>query len=107
MEERESSDPDSVVTHDRHSTLDQVRSQVVQMAQNQLSMLIGGQCVSRTKQNHRWTPAPGQRAEGSEVGVGRHDDPVLTLGEQQEIVVFGSLEAQFEGVNGIVSALTK
>jgi len=44
---------------------------------------------------------------GPEVGVTRNDDPILTRGEQQKLDIFGSLEAAFEGVNSIMSMITK
>jgi len=49
----------------------------------------------------------GYRQERPEVGVTGHDDSAITLSEQQELDVFGSLEAEFKGVHSIMSVFAE
>lgn len=50
VQERQAANPDAVVADDDDSALDEVRCDVVQVVQDQLGMLVGGQSVSRSEQ---------------------------------------------------------
>ena len=77
------------------------------MTQNQFGVLISGQCIPRTKQDDGWAGSLRHRQEGPEVGVTGNDDPILTRRKQQKVDVFGSLEADFNGVNSIMSMVAE
>ncbi len=47
------------------------------------------------------------RQESSEIGVTGNDDPILTLGKQQQLDVFGSFKTEFKGVHSIMSVIAE
>ena len=107
VDERKPANSDPVVAHHDNGAFGQVRCEIVEVAQDQFGMLISGQRGPRAKQDHRRVRALRHREQRPEVGVTGNDDPILTLGKQEQLDVLGSLEAEFMGVHSVMPVIAE
>ena len=105
MEEREAPDADAVVGDHDNRTLIEVGGDVIEMAEDDRRLVGRSGQVACPEQDHRWRRAPYQREQRAEIGVARHDHPILFVGEGEEFIVLGAFETEFEYVNGVMAGV--
>ena len=63
--------------------------------------------VAGTKEDHGWLHRVRQREKRAEVGVTGHHNAMLLSGENEEFVVLGAFQPEFERVHSVVASVTK